>query len=273
MTTAQEHAVSSSNQQGQIQIDFGNPPVGETATGFYFQTIEGWSILHHGVLWERFKTKYPDYEFLPPIVEAPFHQSTVSDLSSLPLRVGFVDKTKTQLVQMQNGLLLHNWRKTAHISEYLHYEAVRSQLRDDWSTLKNYLREMSLKEPTVTRCQMDYFNHLVRGEEWQDFSDLTKIFTVWRGLEQSTLSGKLQMASFSVSYRIDKGTVNVMLQPAIRASDGREILQFTLSSSVVPTSSADDEIFTCLDESHSNAARAFIDFTTAEARERWEQKK
>jgi uncharacterized protein (TIGR04255 family) len=265
--------VSFSHQQGQVRMEFGNPPVAETAIGFYFQKIEGWNVLHLGALWERFRTKYPEYEFLPTVLDNPPQPNTMFDLPSLPVRVGFLDKTKTQLVQMQNGLLLHNWRKTANLSEYQRYENIRSQLREDWSTLKAYLREMSLKNATVTRCQMDYFNHLVRGEEWQDFSDLPKTFAVWRGLQQSAATDKLQMASFSVSYRLDRGTVNIVVQPAIRSSDGKEIIQFTISSSVVPTNSEDQELFACLDECHNNAARAFIDFTTGEARERWKQNK
>ena len=155
--------MSSSNQQGQSRMEFGNPPVAETAIGFYFRKIEGWNILHHGALWEGFRSRYPDFEFLPTLVETPPQQNIMLDLPSLPVRVGFVDQTKSQLVQTQNGLLMHNWRKTADVPAYQRYETVRSQLREDWSTLKSYLQERSLKSPTVTRCQMDYFNHLVRG--------------------------------------------------------------------------------------------------------------
>lgn len=272
MTTSQEQAVSSSEQKG-IRMEFGKPPVAETAVGFYFEKIEGWSILHHGALWERFRPKYPDYEFLPTILDTPPQPNSMFDVSSFPVRVGFVDKTKTQLVQTQNGLLIHNWRKRAESDEYQRYQTIRSQLQEDWSVLNAYLLKMSLKIPCVTRCQMDYFNHLVRGEEWQDFSDLPKTFAVWRGLQQSAVTGKLQMASFSVSYRLDRGTVNIVVQPAIRTNDGKEIIQFTLSSSMVPTNSGDEELFACLDECHNNAARAFIDFTTDEARERWKQTK
>ena len=273
MTTAHEHAVSSSDKQRQFRVEFGNPPVAETAIGFYFQRIEGWNVLHHGALWERFRPRYPDCEFLPPLLETPTRQNIILDVSSLPIRVGFVDRTKSQLVQTQDGLLIHNWRKTSDVPEYQRFETGRSQLRDDWDTLKSYLRERSLNSPTVTRCQMDYFNHLVRGEEWQDFSDLPKTFTVWRGLQQSAATGKMQVASFSVSYGVARGTVNLIVQPAIRTNDGKEIIQFTLSSSVTPTNSGDEELFNCLDECHNNAARAFVDFTTDEARQRWRQKK
>src|SRR5467141_585030 len=273
MTTTQERTVSFSDRQAQARVEFGNPPVAETSLGFYFQRVDGWNVLHHGALWERFRNRYPEYEFLPTLMDSPPPPGFVGDVTSLPIRVAFVDSTKTRLVQVQNGLLLHNWRKTAHILEYQRYEEVKSQLRNDWHTLQTYLKEMSFKEPIVTRCQMDYFNHLVRGEEWQDFSDLPKIFTVWRGLEQSTVSGKLQMASFSVSYRLGDGTVNFLVQPAIRSYDGKEIVQFTLSSSVAPTSSTGEELFARLDECHVNAALALLDFTTDKARERWKEKK
>lgn len=265
--------MSFSKQQGQVEMEFGNPPVAETSIGFYFQRIEGWNPIHQGALWEKFRAKYPALEILPPVVDAAPEPKITVGFASFLVRTCFVDSTKTQLVQIQDGLLLHNWRKTAEVPEYQRYETMRSQLRDDWKTLKGYLGERSLKSPTVIRCQMDYFNHLVRGEEWQDFSDLPKTFTAWRGLPQSAASSKLQMASFSVSYGVERGTINIVVQPAIRTSDGKEIIQFTLSSSVVPTNSEDEELFTCLDECHSNAARAFIDFTTDEARERWRQRK
>ena len=222
--------MSFSNQQGQSGIELGNPPVAETAIGFYFQRIEGWNYLASRCTVGEVSAQVSRLRISPDASRpAPPQQSIMLDLPSLPVRVGFVDKTKSQLVQTQNGLLIHNWRKTADVPDYQRYKTVRSQLREDWSTLKSYLRERSLKDPTVTRCQMDYFNHLIRGEEWQDFSDLPKTFTVWRGLQHSGDGGKLQMASFAVSYGVERGTVNIVVQPAIRTNDGKEIIQFTLS--------------------------------------------
>lgn len=81
-----EDAVSFSKGRGQTRLEFG-AGVAETATGFYFQRIEGWNVLHHGALWERFRTEYPKYEFLPTLLETPPH------IASLPTRVGFVDNT------------------------------------------------------------------------------------------------------------------------------------------------------------------------------------
>lgn len=272
MSSIKEHGVSF-KRRGQTRLEFGNPPVAETAIGFFFQKIDGWNVLHNGALWERFRSEYPEYEFLPMLLDSPQPLQPPVDVGFFPLRVGFVDRTKTQLVQIQNSLLLHNWRKTAELSEYQHYDTIRPRLRDDWNKLKDFLKDHALKDPVVTRCQMDYFNHIVRGEEWQEFSEIPKFFTVWRGIQQSPPTGMLQAVSFSVSYRLDTGTVNIAVQPAIRKNDGKELIQFTLSSSVVPTNSEDEELFECLDECHNNAARALLDFTTDEARETWRQRK
>jgi uncharacterized protein (TIGR04255 family) len=275
MTTTQEHAVPF--EQRQFRISFRNPPVAEVAAGFYFEKIEGWNVLHQGALWERFQAKYPETEFFAPILDfapkLPIQLNiTENIMSSIPIRVGFVDRTKTHLVQTQNGLLIHNWRKTPDHPEYDRYESIRAYLNDDWRTFRSYLGDKSFNNPTVTRCQIDYFNHLVRGEAWQDLSELPSIFTAWRGLPQLVKASKLQAASFSVSYAMGRGTINIVVQPAIRSNDGKELIQFTLSSSVPPTGSSDDELFSCLDECHDNAARAFVDFTTDAARERWNQK-
>jgi uncharacterized protein (TIGR04255 family) len=264
----QKHSVSVGNRE-QARVELANPPVGETSVGFYFQRIEGWNPVHQGALWEKFRAKYPELEIFPPVVDVAPQPKVVFDFASFLVRTCFVDKTKTQLVQIQDGLVLHNWRKTIDTPEYQPYETTRLLLREDWHNFQSYLRERSFKSPTVTRCEMGYFNHLVRNEEWEDFSDLPNIFTVWRGVPQSPAGGKLQMASFVVSYRLEKGTVNIAVQPGVRSTDGKEIILFTLSSSVVPNSSDEQELFRCLDECHENAARAFIEFTTEHARERW----
>jgi len=270
MSTTQEHSVSP-HKQGQVRLHFDNPPVTETSIGFYFQKIEGWNLLHQGVLWERFRAKYPVLEILPPILDVAPQTKLHLDLTSPIMRTGFSNREKTQLVQIQDGLLLHNWRKTTESPEYHRYAETRQQLHEDWNTFWGYLRQNSLKDPAVSRCEVSYFNHFVRNEDWKDFSELSDIFTVWKALPQSSSYGTVHMAGFNVFYQLDSGVANIAVQPAIRSSDGKEIIQFTLTSSALPQSSEEGELFRCLDECHENARRVFVDFTTEKVRERWKQ--
>jgi uncharacterized protein (TIGR04255 family) len=268
MTTTQ-HSPVSSHGQGPARIKYHNPPVAETSLGFFFDKVEGWHLLHQGLLWANFRASYPNLEFFPPIVE-PAPQQNFSVIVGPPvLRTGFSNQDKTQLVQIQDGLLFHNWRKTAGLPEYMRYDKVRAALVQDWTTFRIYLRDKDLKQPSVTRCEMTYFNHLLRGSDWQDLDDLARIFTVWRAPKLSTVSAKIQTAAFNVQYQLAGGSVLVGVQPAIRTSDGKEIIQFSITSAMVPKNSDDDALFQSLDECHENAQRIFADLTTDEARERW----
>jgi uncharacterized protein (TIGR04255 family) len=272
MSTTQEHSVSPV-KRGEVRLHLEHAPVTETSLGFYFQKIEGWHVLHQGILWHKFRAKYPELEILPTLLDAAPQQRIQIDLNSPNLRTGFANSDKTQLVQIQDGLLLHNWRKTPDSPDYRRYEESRSFLQQDWTEFRKYLTDNSLKAPEVTRCEMSYFNHLVRSEDWNDFSDLAEIFAPWKGLPPKTTYGIIQSAAIVVMYQMESGNVNVAIQPGIRANDGKEIVQFTLSSVVIPKSSEDAELFRCLDECHGNAQRAFQDFTTAQAREKWREKK
>jgi uncharacterized protein (TIGR04255 family) len=270
MNTTQEQPLSR-HRQGNVRLELRNPPVFETSVGFYFNRVEGWHVLHQGLLWARFRERYPDFEILPPIINAQGQLRVELDIASPIVRTGFVDKAKNQLVQIQDGLLFHNWRKTEGLPEYMRYGSVRSSLRDDWTIFGAYLRQENLKEPSVTRCEMTYFNGLVRGEDWEDFSELADIFTSYRALPAATSFGTVQIAAFTLVYKLPTGIVNVGVQPAIRAADGKEIIQFALTSIAVPKSSDEQELFHSLDECHENAKRAFVDLTTDKARERWKQ--
>lgn len=272
MTTMQERSLSP-HKLGKATLHLANPPVAETSAGFYFQKVEGWSILHQGLLWDRFRQRYPLLEILPTIVD-PARQPIIQFTPDAPLlRTGFTDPSKTQLVQFQDTLLMHNWRKSDKDPTYHRYERLKQNLRDDWATFTDFLRHNSLGEPVVPRCEMSYFNHLVRGQDWSDFSELSDFFTVWRTPPADAAFGTIQIAAFNVLYKLETGTVAVLVQPAILASDGKEIIQFSLAASAPPKNSQTDALFACLDECHENAHRAFVDFTTEAARERWKQQK
>ena len=270
MNPTQQHSVSADKREA-VRLHLERAPIAETSLGFYFQRIDGWHVLHQGVLWDRFRDKYPSLEILPIILEtAPTtSQPFQIEMGSPTLRTAFTNLEKTQLVQVQNGLLLHNWRKTPESPKYRRYDESRVLLQRDWDLFNGYLEERSLKSPVVTRCEMTYFNHLVRDHDWKEFSDFPKIFTPWKGIPTSNSFGSIQGAAIGALYQLESGVVNVVVQPGIRSTDGKEIVQFTLSSVVIPQSSDDAELFKCLDECHDNAQRAFVDFTTEEVRDRW----
>src|SRR5258708_36515350 len=130
-----------------------------------------WNLINYGLIWEKFRSKYPSAEFKPPIGEMQLSLTPNPDFTDLALRALFVDNSKTQLVQIQNGCFLRNWRKTPEIPRYQHYEKVLPAFKEDWLIFVASMRELYPVDLEVRRCEMTYFNHLVRGEDWDDFSD------------------------------------------------------------------------------------------------------
>jgi uncharacterized protein (TIGR04255 family) len=263
-TEAQSHATSS--------MDFKNPPVVETSLGCYFNRIERWNVLHYGALWSRFRTKYPNQEFQPPVlpaVQLPLNLQWTPGDALIPIRALFTDTANTQLVQVQSDLFLHNWRKTDKLSRYEHYDRILPLFREDWTVFTEFLKEHGLKHPSISRCEMSYYNHIVRGEDWQDFSDLPRLFSIWRGLSPGTKN--VEFVAFTVVQAFGKGKVTIAVNPGVRRLDGKEVLQMNITATRESQGSVDKDLFAGLDECHQNALNAFEGFVTDEALAKWER--
>jgi uncharacterized protein (TIGR04255 family) len=250
--------------------DFENPPVVETSVGFHFIPIQGWTILHYGLLWQKLSDRYQRYEFNPPLVEpGAISVDLTKGLANLPVRVSFVDSANTNLVQVQNNFILHNWRKSESIPLYQHYAVTREALRADWKIYRDFLSEHSLKFTEVVRCEASYFNHLVKGDDWQDYSDLPNLFPSWRGTRAGGTLSTPQMIGITAAYSHSHGMLQIASQPALR-QDGKEIIQLTVSATGNKLLSQDDDaLFGCLDACHEIAISSFAEFTSDELHARW----
>lgn len=74
-----------------------------------------------------------------------------------------------------------------------------------------------------------------------------------------------------VTYRLDgdAGRLHVAFTPAIRARDGKEVLQMTLTARGAPSSSRTEDVFAWLDMGRKWVVRGFADFTTEAIQEIW----
>jgi uncharacterized protein (TIGR04255 family) len=247
--------------------DFENPPVVETSAGFHFAPIQGWTILQYGLLWEKLKDKYPVAEFNPPVNQPPIGMT--ANFSDVPVRVSFVDSPKSNLVQVQNNFLMHNWRRSDTRTLYQHYMVTRDALFADWKVFRDFLSKQSLKPADVVRCETSYFNHLVRGEDWQEYSELSKLFPAWKGLDATGPLSKPQMISLGAWYARPHGMLQIVAQPALRQSDGKDIIQLTLTATGLPPAQDENALFECLDACHQSALDGFAEFTSEQLQLRW----
>lgn len=253
-------------------VDFQRPPVAETALGVVFAPLSGWSVLHFGLAWERFRELYPVTEIKTAggIAQMRFTSAEGIDFDALPIKAMFIDQSGNQLVQIQRNAFIRNWRLTKDSVEYQHYENVRPLFQRDWEAFCSFLKDEKLGPIEVTQCEVTYINHLIRGEEWKTFNDVPRIFRLWASPGAESLSAS-QMVSFVTVFELpdNAGTLQVVLQPGIRKSDSKEIIQFSLTATGKPAGSNLGDILKWLDLGHVAVVTSFRDLTTPDMHKYW----
>jgi hypothetical protein len=122
----------------------------------------------------------------------------------------------------------------------------------------------------VWESEVSYINHFVRGRDWNDYKDLHKLYPAWRGLAPEGLFARPETIAFTVSYALaDGGSLQLVSQPAIRRSDGAEIIQLSITALGKPTGSEQDDILELLDRGRKAVVLGFAGFLDQTAQTKW----
>ena len=259
---------------GQSSPVFDSPPVVETALGMRFAPIEGFSVVHFGQLLNAFRSDYDHFELKPPLgstVQFSFDAQSAS--FNIPMRCWYVNADNTQLVQVQNDLLIRNWRATPEKKQYQHFDTISPLFRRDWEKFCDFLGEHGMPRPAVWQCEVTYVNHLIRGREWNTFEDLPRLFPIWRPPDVGGIFQTTEMAAFNTTFKLPDGAgrINFNLQPGV-TSEGKEILQLTVTASGKPASQENADLYEWLDYGHFAVVNGFVRFTSPEAHKMWGKK-
>src|SRR5690349_12727580 len=99
---------------------FADPPVVETVLEVDFAPLVGWGVPHFGLFWAQIRDDYPQFELQPALLtpaegtseEDKLIRTIMVDLARQPpLRVWFLEKLGSRLLQVQHDRFIHNWRK------------------------------------------------------------------------------------------------------------------------------------------------------------------
>jgi len=261
--------------------EFERPPVSEVAISMAFSPIEGWGIPHFGLFWQSIRAEYPRFEVHGPvrIEDEKYGPLSSQAIPSMPtivvaeptVRCWFMNDKGSSLVQIQRDRFSRNWRKMADDEVYPRYKSLRPSFASDWTRYKQFLNENQLKEPRVSQCEITYINDIVRGEDWRDFSEFKNIIAPWSGAATDGFLPTPESALFGLAYVLpeSKGRLRAVMQHAIRARDGEEILQLNLSVRGKPASDTTDDLLAWLDLGHEWIVRGFADLTAGPSQEAW----
>ncbi|MGD0161434.1 MAG: TIGR04255 family protein [Candidatus Sulfotelmatobacter sp.] len=257
--------------------DFENPPAVETLMGVHFAPIEKWQGPYFGLFWSRIKKDYPRVEIQPPIVTALTPEMALAQFQSrfeLPMRCWFFNQDETRLIQVQNNMFLHNWRKVERTGKYLHYDELRPLFESEWEGFRGFLEGEGLGAPVVQLCEVTYVNHIDRGNGWETFGELSEVLPNWSPKTSGNYLPSPEFVGVNASYALKgvEGRLQITAQPAVRQTDAKETIQLTVTARCKPSSSSNEQIYRCLSEARERVVLGFTDFTSPKMHKIWGRK-
>lgn len=268
-------------------LEFSGPPLTELSLSLHFDPLPSLRTAHLGLLWDRFRRRFPKTEEHPPI-EPPIEkfgvpiQPTlgvqVEMVSAPPVpRLWFLTDDGDDLIQVQQDLFARNWRKVTGSEEYPRFERVRASFEREFGELRQFLVDEKLGEIVPRQCEIAYINHIDRAAGWD--GRLDKILTMWHPHDSEefppSAGGDLEDARFGVRYIIRNsqqeplGRFYIEAQPAVRISDREPVLRLTLTARGRPSGDSLEGVRGFMDLGHEWALRGFAAITTAEVQKAW----
>ena len=129
--------------------------------------------------------------------------------------------------------------------------------------------------PSVVQCELTYINHFEEGREWhKSIGDVSGILSGWSGQFSGNFLPRPESVQLGASFLIPegRGRLRINLEPALRLSDRKQILQLTLVARGTPISGDPEGISAWFDVGHEWIVRGFTDFTSVKMHELWKRR-
>lgn len=260
---------------------FERPPVVETVFSIEFAPLPRWEVPFFGLYWSTIRERFPRCSTQPPLLsqvenlsdEPPPHQPLAFMFSptSPTVRCWFFNEPETELIQVQKDRFIYNWKRGTIHQDYPHYERIRPLLSREWNHFAEFLTNNELGQTEIRQCEVTYVNHIEMGIGWRDYGELNSVIAPWSGVKRESLLRSPEDVEISARYRLPdgRGRLYIRAQPAIRATDRKEILQLTLTARGRPISSESGRVFDWFDVTQPSVVQSFVDFTSDEMHSLW----
>jgi len=255
--------------------EFSNPPVVEVALGVQFRPVYGLRPIELAILREKWRSKYPVIQELPPlppaIEDSGMGQSVQFFVGpALQSRLWFLTEEQEWLIQLQHDRLTVNWRQTDSSQSYPRYSAVKREFRERWRDLSEFLEDKGLGSLSVSQVEVNYINAV--DPEEVGLGSLEKAVRYWNPLPDFHL-GQPEQARFALVHPVDNvGRPPVRLyvsgEPGQRPNR-QETLFLTLTLRGAPAEDTLDSALLFMDAAHSHIVRSFAEMTPEAMQIKW----
>lgn len=158
------------------ELYFDSPPVADVVLSLQFEAVEGMHAGVTGVLWDRFRSRYPRLELAPELVPQIERFGVIPRRLPTP-RISFQEATQIipryVMWSADSGLVLHlqkdrvmlNWKRTQDANEnptnrYPGYPALKEELVKEYSEVVSVFAELGLGAPKINQVEAQYINRI-----------------------------------------------------------------------------------------------------------------
>jgi uncharacterized protein (TIGR04255 family) len=263
--------------------DFGDPPVVEVVFSIQFEAVAEFSAPYIGLLWQRFRSEFPEVEEHPPIQDStesfdpprpPTFQVHFADRPTVP-RVWFLNTERTRLLQVQPTRFIHNWRKHDTDRAYPRYETQKADFQRECATLREFLKDEDLGQLRISQCEISYINHIFPGAVWQTLGEASAVFTSLKSTAPNSWLPAPEDLTFRSRHRITDdsgkpfGRLATSISPAWHAEHGTPLFVMELTARGAPKDHSLDAAFDFFDIGRRWIVRGFAEMTTKEMHHVW----
>lgn len=264
--------------------EFEKPPVIEVALGVQFSPLSALRAAHMGLLWSLFRKDFPRTEDQPPLARAverfdkPDLPSFRIEPAPLTPRSWFLNKDGSQLVQVQQDRLVHNWRKVGANTPYPRYFQLRETFAENLRTFESFVKSERLGDLKPDQCELTYIDHVEPGEVWKDFSQVDAVIRSWRPPEATLKNLAFENVTLDIKHVIlgkdgkPAGRLHIRVMPVFRMSDHAPILNLEFIARGAPAGPGVDGILGFMDLAHDCTLAAFTTLTTDAIQKSWRPK-
>jgi uncharacterized protein (TIGR04255 family) len=167
--------------------------------GVQFKPLESFLTPQMGLLWDRFRKRFPKIEQQPTLAHEIERRGTLAQqqqptfrfveaTSVLTPRLWMISADGTELLQLQQDRFVRNWRRyhdgRAVYPEYV--ENLRPRFVDDVKEFLSFLKAENLGDIQFDQCDLTYVNHIEPSGVWTTAEDIHQALRTSLELESET---------------------------------------------------------------------------------------
>ncbi|NQU32232.1 MAG: TIGR04255 family protein [Bacteroidetes bacterium] len=252
------------NQSVKNSPNFINPPINEVIFGVVIEPHTNIRIHHIGLLWEKFKKKYPNVEHAKPIMSGD--NSLLVDLKTgYPLpRTWFVNKSGDQLVQYQIDRFYYNWRHKN--KSYPRYDTISNNYFNVYKIMNEFYNENLLVDIKPIEYELTYINHIKISSSDETYNDIKNILNDYPWKENSRFLHPPNRAGWKLEFNDSamSGKLVINIKQGISLPDREPLLIIELKVTGQNSNMKD-----WFEKAHHWIVNGFVDITNEDLQKVW----